>query len=86
MRHRIGFASAFAIAAIVAGPVFAQQVRAPAAAQQLSRPDMNFMKEAAGGGMAEVDSGNWRSRTGRATKSNSSAPAWSRITARPATS
>jgi len=57
MRHRIGFASAFAIAAIVAGPVFAQQMRAAPPAHQLSRADMNFMKEAAIGGMAEVELG-----------------------------
>jgi putative membrane protein len=57
MRHRIGFASAFAIAAIVAGPVFAQQMRAAPPPHQLSRADMNFMKEAATGGMAEVELG-----------------------------
>src|SRR3954447_24984958 len=57
MRHRIGFASAFAIAAIVAGPVFAQQMRAAPPAHQLSRADMNFVKEVAMGGMAEVELG-----------------------------
>ena len=56
MRHQIGFASAFAIAAIVAHPVFAQQMRV-APEYQLSRPDLNFMKEAAAGGMAEVELG-----------------------------
>jgi putative membrane protein len=61
MRSRLGFVSAFAIAAIIAGPVFAQQMRAAPARhqmhQQLSRADMNFMKEAAIGGMAEVEIG-----------------------------
>src|SRR5215212_3003654 len=57
MRYRIGFASAFAIAAIAAGPVFAQQMRAAPPPHQLSRADMSFMKEAATGGMAEVELG-----------------------------
>ena len=57
MRHRIGFVSAFAIAAVIAGPVFAQQMRAAPAPQQMSRADMNFMKDAATGGMAEVELG-----------------------------
>lgn len=56
MRHRIGFVSAFAVAAIIAGPVLAQQMRV-APQHQLSRPDMNFMKEAATGGMAEIELG-----------------------------
>jgi putative membrane protein len=56
MRHRIGFVSAFAVAAIIAGPVFAQQMRV-APQHQLSGPDMNFMREAAIGGMAEVELG-----------------------------
>lgn len=57
MRHRIGFVSAFAAAAIFAGPVFAQQMRAAPPPHQLSRADMSFMKEAATGGMAEVELG-----------------------------
>jgi putative membrane protein len=57
MRHRFGLVSAFAIAALMSGPVFAQQMRAAPPAHQLSRADMNFMKEAAIGGMAEVELG-----------------------------
>jgi len=56
MRHRIGFAWAFAVAAIIAEPVFAQQMRV-ARQHQLSGPDMSFMREAAVGGMAEVELG-----------------------------
>jgi len=57
MRHHIGSVSAFAAAALIAGPVFAQQMRAAPPPPQMSRADMNFMKEAATGGMAEVELG-----------------------------
>ena len=65
MRHRIGFVSAFAVAAVIAGPVFAQQMRAAPAPHQMSRADTNFMKEAATGGMTEVELGKLAQQNGQ---------------------
>jgi putative membrane protein len=64
MRTRTGFVSALVLAALLAGPALAQQNRAatPAqpetqAQQQLNQKDLAFVKEAAIGGMAEVELG-----------------------------
>jgi putative membrane protein len=64
MRTRTGFVSALVLAAVLASPALAQQNRAaspaqpaPQAQQQLNQKDMNFVKEAAIGGMAEVELG-----------------------------
>ena len=56
MRH-LGFVSALAVAAVIAGPGFAQQMRAAPQPQQLSRADLSFANEAAVGGAAEVELG-----------------------------
>jgi len=62
MRTRSGFVSALVLAAVLAGPALAQLNRAatptaPQAQQQLSQKDLSFVKEAAIGGMAEVELG-----------------------------
>ena len=69
MRLRLGLLSTAAISLMLAMPAFAQQPRpanpntatlstaSPNAARELDRADMNFVKEAAIGGMAEVEMG-----------------------------
>jgi predicted outer membrane protein len=61
MRLRPALLSTAAVALLVASPSFAQQrpavARAPAVQNELSRQDMDFMKEAAAGGLAEVEFG-----------------------------
>jgi len=68
MRNRIALASTAAVALMLTAPAFAQTARAPATApngtatapsgqQQMSRADLDFMKNAAIGGMAEVELG-----------------------------
>ena len=66
MRTRSGFVSSLALALVLAGPAIAQQNRPATPAQQpqqahqqhqLNQKDMNFVKEAAMGGMAEVELG-----------------------------
>jgi putative membrane protein len=69
MRFRIGLLSTAAVALMVSVPTFAQQATRPATApipsanstapgqQQVDRADLDFMKKAAEGGMAEVELG-----------------------------
>ena len=63
MRPRSGFVSSLVLALSLAGPAIAQQNRAATPLQQaqqqhqLNQKDMNFVKEAAMGGMAEVELG-----------------------------
>src|SRR5690242_20153198 len=69
MRTRLALSSAIALALACAAPALAQQTRPmPAqqpAAGQLSQVDMNFMKEAAAGGMAEVELGKLAQQQGQ---------------------
>ena len=73
MRTRTGFVSAFVLAAVLAGPAFAQQNRAAAPAQpapqaqqqQVNQKDLAFAKEAALGGIAEVELGRLAEQNGQ---------------------
>lgn len=69
MRFRLGLYSTAAVALMLSAPAFAQQATRPATApipsatstaagpQQVDRADLDFMKKAAEGGMAEVELG-----------------------------
>ena len=57
MRTRLALLSSVAIPLILAAPAFAQQPRSAAADRQLNTQEMGFVKEAAAGGLAEVELG-----------------------------
>ncbi len=57
MRIRHALLSSVAIPLILAVPAFAQQPRSAAADRQLNRQDISFVKDAAEGGLAEVELG-----------------------------
>ena len=71
MHTRTGFLSSFAIALVLAAPAFAQQNRPAAPAQsaqqteqRLNQKDIGFVKEAALGGIAEVELGKLAEQNG----------------------
>jgi len=57
MRIRHALLSSVAISLILAVPAFAQQPRSAAADRQLNKQDKSFVKDAAEGGLAEVELG-----------------------------
>src|SRR5437763_14745814 len=65
MRNGLALSSTLALALALATPAMAQQTRPMPAQPAMTQPDMNFMKEAAAGGLAEVELGKLAQQNGQ---------------------
>src|SRR5437879_52611 len=65
MSTRFGFVSALTLALLLAAPAFAQHPRQAMPDRNLSKHDMSFVKDAAIGGLAEVELGKLAQQNGQ---------------------